>query len=322
MANPPRGRVLLLAPLLLAGCHGGHNQSMLHPAGEAAGRIAWLTWVLVGVCAAVFAVTMGLLVAAVVRRSSRPLGNRFIAWAGLIIPAVILTAILVASVRAQVALKAPKAADDRVRVVGHMFWWEVHYPRHGISTANEIHIPTGRPVLVELTSADVIHSFWVPNLNGKADLLPGQTHRTWLQGDRPGVYRGVCAEYCGTQHAKMAFEVIALPPDEFDAWVADRQRPHPEPEGEAARGKEVYFATACHNCHAIRGTASQGLVGPDLTHVGSRRTIGAATLPNTHDNLLRWVRNPQLDKPGNRMPHSTLPDADLAAVVTYLESLK
>jgi cytochrome c oxidase subunit 2 len=317
-----RTPALLAAAAALTGCHAGHNQSMLHPAGEAADRIAWLTWVLIGVCTAVFLVTMGLAVVAITRKESRPLGNRFIAWSGIVIPAVILTAILIASVAAQVALKTPKAANHTARVIGHLYWWEVHYPQHGITDANELYIPVGEPVLLELSSADVIHSFWVPNLNGKMDMLPEKVNRFWLQADRPGVYRGVCAEYCGTQHAKMAFEVVALPPAEYAAWVEARQRPHPEPTGEALRGRDLFFAAACHNCHAIRGTPAVGLVGPDLTHMGSRRTVGAATVPNTYDNLFRWVRNPHLDKPGNRMPHSTLPDADIAAVTTYLESLK
>jgi cytochrome c oxidase subunit II len=307
----------------LAGCHANHNQSMLHPAGEAAGRIAWLTWVLTAVCTAVFVATMALAYVAIVRKESRPLGNRFIAVTGIVIPAVILTAVLIASVAAQVALKTPKSAGHTVRVVGHMFWWEVRYPGHGITTANEIHIPAGEPVLLELTSADVIHSFWVPNLNGKMDMLPEKVNRFWLQADRPGVYRGQCAEYCGTQHAKMAFEVVALPPDEYAVWVADRQRPHPDPAtDDLRRGRDLFFAAACHNCHAVRGTPAKGLVGPDLTHMGSRRTIGAATVPNTHANLARWVRDPHHDKPGNRMPHSSLPDADIEAITTYLESLK
>jgi cytochrome c oxidase subunit 2 len=314
--------ILPFALCIGPGCHADHNQSMVHPAGEAAGRIAWLTWVLVGICTAVFLVTMGLTAVAITRKESRPLGNRFIAATGIVIPAVILTAILIASVAAQVALQTPKSANHTARVVGHMFWWEVHYPQHGIADANELHIPVGEPVLLELTSADVIHSFWVPNLHGKMDMLPEKVTRFWVQADRPGVYRGQCAEYCGTQHAKMAFEVVAHPPGEFAAWVAERQRPHPEPTGDLLRGRDLFFAAACHNCHAVRGTRAQGLVGPDLTHMGSRRTIGAATVPNTHENLARWVRNPHLDKPGNRMPHSTLPDADVEAVTRYLESLK
>jgi cytochrome c oxidase subunit II len=318
-------RALLPATVLagfMAGCHAEHNQSMIHPAGEAAGRIAWLTWVLIGICTVVFVVTMVLTAWAILRKPSQPLGNPFIAIAGGVIPAVILTAILIASVAAQVKLQTPKSANHTTRIVGHLYWWEVHYPSQGITSANEIYIPVGEPVLLELTSADVIHSFWVPNLNGKMDMLPEKVNRFWIQADVPGTYRGQCAEYCGTQHAKMAFEVVALPPDKYANWVAERQQPHSEPTGEALRGRELFFRAACHNCHAIRGTDAKGLVGPDLTHMGSRRTIGAATVPNTHANLARWIRNPHFDKPGNRMPHSSLSEVDIDAITTYLESLK
>lgn len=322
MPRAIRASILLAVVTMLFGCHADHNQSMLHPAGEAAGRIVWLTWILTAVCAFVFVGTMALAFVAITRKESRPLGNRFITVMGIVIPAIILTTILIVSVAAQVALQTPKTANHKIRVVGHMFWWEVHYPGLDITTANEIHIPVGEPVLFELTSADVIHSFWVPNLNGKMDMVPEKMNRFWLHADRPGVYRGQCAEYCGTQHAKMAFEVVALPADEYAAWVAERQRPRSEPAAELRRGHDLFFTAACHNCHAIRGTSAKGLVGPDLTHLGSRRSIGAATMPNTPANLARWIRDPHIDKPGNRMPHSSLPDADIEAIVMYLESLK
>jgi cytochrome c oxidase subunit II len=304
------------------GCHAGHNQSMVHPAGEAARQIAWLTWVLIAICTAVFVITMVLTAVAILRKGSKPLGNSFIAIAGGVIPAAILTGILIASVASQVSLQTPKAANHTIRMVGHLYWWEVHYPQHGITEANELYIPTGEPVLLELSSADVIHSFWVPNLHGKMDMLPGKTTRFWIQADQPGVYRGQCAEYCGTQHAKMAFEVVALPPDEYAGWVAARQRPLDPPSGEAVHGRDLFFAASCHTCHAVHGTDAKGLIGPDLTHIASRRTLGAATLSNSRENLIRWLRDPHLDKPGNRMPASQLPEADIEAITTYLESLK
>jgi cytochrome c oxidase subunit 2 len=309
--------------LLLTGCHPDHRQSMLHPAGEAANKVYWLWWVLLAITTFVFLYTMALAGIAVFRKPSGPLGNKFIAGLGIFIPAGVLTAILVLSVDSQVALMAPPTANQTVRVTGHLYWWEVEYPQHGIIDANEIHIPTGERVLIELTSRDVIHSFWVPNLNGKMDLLPNKVTRFWLAADQPGVYRGQCAEYCGAQHAKMAFEVVAVPPEEFAAWVAARQQPHPEPATEElSRGRELFFSAACHNCHAIRGTAADGRIGPDLTHMGSRLTIGAATVPNTRENLIRWIRDPHIDKPRNLMPHSTLPLEDIAAIAAYLESLK
>jgi cytochrome c oxidase subunit 2 len=204
-----------------------------------------------------------------------------------------------------------------------MWWWEVRYPDAGIVTANEIHVPAGRPVRLELASTDVIHSFWAPRLHGKRDMIPGIENVFWIQAAEPGVYRGQCAEYCGTQHANMAFRVVALPPAEFNAWLAERKmrRSPPTTPGEQ-HGFTVFLKAGCGECHAIEGTPAKSNVGPDLTHLGSRQTIGAALLPNTRGNLAGWIADPQAVKPGVRMPRSYLAADELLALVTYLEGLK
>jgi cytochrome c oxidase subunit 2 len=320
--------------VLLSGCAGGPGQSTLHPAGPAAAAIAWLWWVMFGAFTAVFVLVVVVLLGAVFRRPSPPgegggegmappLGRTgFIVAGGIVLPVVVLTPLYLVSLKTSTSLHPPREALT-VRVVGHRWWWEVRYPEHGIVTANEIHIPAGEPVRLELASVDVIHSLWVPRLHGKRDLIPGIENVFGIQADEPGTYRGQCAEYCGTQHAKMAFLVVALPRDEFDAWVAERTRPRPEPAtAQEQRGLRVFTSAGCAQCHAVRGTPATSNVGPDLTHLGSRRTLGAATVPNTRGNLAGWVADPQALKPGIKMPRSYLAADDLLDLVTYLESLK
>jgi len=316
-----------VAVVLLTGCHSEHNQSVLHPASPASEHIAWLWWVLFGVCTAVFVAVMILLALAIAPRSRQPvprspIGNKFIVVCGIVLPAMILFGLLVATLRAQVALQMPRT-EMTVRVTGHMWWWEVEYPDHGIITANEIHLPVGEPVRVELVSADVIHSLWVPNLQGKMDLLPDKINVTWLAAERSGVFRGQCAEYCGVQHALMGLVVVASPRAEFDQWVADRQQPEAVEETELVRrGREVFFESTCHNCHSIAGSEAVGIRGPDLTHLASRQTLGAGLLPNNRGNLSGWISNPQALKPGNLMPHTHIESEDFQALIAYLESLK
>jgi cytochrome c oxidase subunit II len=215
----------------------------------------------------------------------------------------------------------------QVRVTGHQWWWEIQYrdslPQNWATTANEIHIPVGRPVLFELRSADVIHSLWPPNLNGKRDLIPGNENSIWFQADSAGVYRGQCAEFCGHQHAKMAFLIIADPPDTFSAWlVRQRDTAMTPTDSLTLRGQEVFLASSCVMCHAIGGTPAGSRIGPDLTHLASRRTIAAGTLSNTRGNLAGWIVNPQAIKPGVKMSANNLKPDDLQALLTYLESLK
>jgi cytochrome c oxidase subunit II len=215
----------------------------------------------------------------------------------------------------------------QIRVTGHQWWWELQYrdsiAKNWVTTANEMHIPAGRPVALELRSTDVIHSFWPPTLSEKRDLIPGNVNSLWFQADTPGVYRGQCAEFCGEQHAKMAFLVVADRPDSFDMWLARQRDTALTPTDQLTqRGQEVFLGSSCVMCHAISGTPAGARVGPDLTHLASRRTIAAGTLPNTRGNLAGWIVNPQQIKPGTRMPPNQLNPADLQALLAYLESLK
>jgi cytochrome c oxidase subunit 2 len=214
-----------------------------------------------------------------------------------------------------------------IEVTGKQWWWEVRYQDVDASniftTANEIHIPVGVPVTFTLRGADVIHSFWVPNLGGKKDLIPGKVSTVWLQADKPGVYRGQCAEYCGLQHARMAFWVVAEPQDQFNAWRQNQtQTSIPPATDSQKRGQQVFLTSTCVMCHAINGTQAGSNIGPNLTHIGSRNTLAAATLSNTRDHLAQWIVDPQRFKPGNRMPQNNLSDQDLQALVDYLASLK
>jgi cytochrome c oxidase subunit 2 len=215
----------------------------------------------------------------------------------------------------------------QIQVTGHQWWWEVQYrdslPKDWMTTANEIHIPVGYPVVFELRSSDVIHSFWPPNLSPKRDQIPGNENSLWFQADSAGVYRGMCAEFCGHQHAKMAFLVVAEPPHEFAAWLARQRDTALTPTDSLAQhGKEVFLASTCVMCHAISGTPAGSRIGPDLTHLASRRTLAAGTLPNTRANLTGWIVDPQVIKPGVKMPASHLSGPDLLALVAYLETLK
>jgi cytochrome c oxidase subunit II len=215
----------------------------------------------------------------------------------------------------------------QIRVTGHQWWWEVQYrdsvPKNWVTTANEIHLPVGRPVVFELRSADVIHSFWPPNLSPKRDQIPGDENSLWLRADSAGIYRGVCAEFCGHQHAKMAFLMIAQPPADFASWLARQRDTALTPtDSLARRGRQVFLASSCVMCHTIAGTPAGSRIGPDLTHLASRQTIAAGTLPNTTGNLAGWILDPQAFKPGAKMPATQLRSEDLQALLAYLETLK
>jgi cytochrome c oxidase subunit 2 len=347
--------------LLPAGCAVNSGQSTLQPAGPAAAEIAWLWWLMCAVFTAVLVLVVVLLIIAITpsrRHASRleqtgqqrdvpPWGpNGFVIAGGIVLPILILTPLSLISLRTSATLVAPREALT-VRVIGHMWWWEVRYPDTGLVTANEIHIPAGEPVRLELASADVIHSFWVPSLHGKRDMIPGLETSFWIQADEPGIYRGQCAEYCGTQHANMALLVVALPREQFDAWLSSGAgnpghekvfgyapspiQPSEAPrEGKfansetnnAQRGHAVFMQAGCAQCHAIAGTQAKGNAGPDLTRMGRRATIGAALLPNTPGNLAGWIADPQALKPGVKMPRTYLSSNDLLALVMYLEDLK
>jgi cytochrome c oxidase subunit 2 len=227
--------------------------------------------------------------------------------------------------RALASLPAKNALN--IQVTGNQWWWDVEYidtaPSRRIETANEIHVPVGVPVQLIATSHDVIHSFWVPNLHGKKDLVPGHTTITWFQADTAGLYRGQCAEFCGHQHAKMALWVIAEPRDVFAKWYEGQlQTPQSPSDSLTLAGQRIFLAKTCAMCHNVGGTLAGSHVGPDLTHIASRRSIAAGTLANTRANLAEWIRDPQSIKPGSRMPSSNLSASELNAVVAYLETLK
>jgi cytochrome c oxidase subunit 2 len=319
--------------LIATGCTGVQNP--LNPAGPQASTIAWVTWLFLGVCAVVYVLTMGALAWALVRRrqpsddapeTSRRLGVVIGGASALVI--VTLVALTVTSVVAGRGLTSPSAPGAiTVDVTGHQWWWNFEYqdvsPNEVVSSPNELHIPVGVPVVLKAMSADVIHSFWVPNLHGKRDLIPGFSSHTWIQADKPGVYRGQCAEFCGHQHANMAFMVVAEPMEKFQAWIAHQRQPAPTPRtAQEQRGQEVFLQTTCVMCHTVRGTAAGSRVGPELTHVAGRLTLAAGALPNTRGHLAGWVINSQSIKPGNRMPPNPLSPEDLDAVLTYLRSLR
>ena len=308
--------------------------SSLDPAGPGAQDIATLWWVLLAAGTAVFALVAVLFVVPLVRRRRDEAGDRgdvpagkaarWIVWLGIVLPTVVLTGVLVVTVLTMRSVS--RAAPDgsvQIDVVGYQFWWAATYPDHGVTVANELHIPVGEPVELRLTSADVIHSLWVPELHGKLDLLPETTNTLVLEADEPGIYGGECAEFCGLQHANMGFLVVAQPRDEFDAWLAAQTEPAAAPTTPAAeRGQEVFLGADCASCHTIRDVATADRPGPDLTHVASRRTLASDTLDNTTENLERWLRDPEAIKVGTTMPTPRLSGEQLADLVAYLEGLE
>lgn len=313
----------LAAVFLLAGC--GSKTNTLHPEGPGAKDIASLWWWLLGGCTFGMAFVTALLVAAWVKRRTMGPGREPGERAGWIVVltlgvGVMVTGLVVLFVVSDVFVirgtEAPAANATKltVRAVGHLWYWEFDYAGTQAVTAGELHIPARTPVLVQVQSADVIHSFWVPQLNRKIDAIPGQDNSEELYADRPGVYRGECNQYCGLQHAHMGFLVVADPPATFKTWLARQERP--------AERSNAIFEQQCSSCHAIRGTSAQSDVGPDLTHVASRTMLAGASIPNTPAELARWITDSQSIKPGNQMPDIPLPAAKLHALVTYLETLK
>lgn len=327
--GPPGPRLApfsLLAPGL-AGCSG--IQSALDPAGREAAEVAALFWAMLAGALVIWAAVVGV---AVYATRFRPgpheewVGRALILGGGVALPLVVLTGLLVPGLAMIPALRAPGGLL-RIEVVGEQWWWRVIYHRPGavpVISANEIRLPVGQRVELVLTSPGVIHSFWVPSLGGKVDMIPGRTNRLVLEPTRTGTFRGVCAEFCGTSHALMAFMVEAMEPAAFDAWLEREAAPAaPPPEGAAARGAELFEALGCGGCHTIRGTEAGGTIGPDLTHLASRRSIGAGTLPNDHASLVRWVAATGEVKPEARMPaFGMLPQAELDDLAAYLGSLR
>ena len=309
-------------------------QSALHPAGIQAERISGLWWLMFWVSVVILVAVVAAVAAAVTRARKRPAKTPSERWAigsvaaATVLSVLILVGLLFASVgtgRAVGSLGIEGALG--IEVTGYQWWWSVQYdhptPSLRFTTANELHLPVGRPVVITLRAFDVIHSFWVPNLHGKVDLVPGRKNSMALQVDKPGVYRGQCAEYCGLQHAHMAFTVVAEPPDAFERWVAGQRAEAPRPSTpEELRGLDIVERGPCAMCHTVRGTMAGARFGPDLTHFATRSTIGAGTAPNTAEQLAAWVRDPQHLKPGTRMPAIALTPEEVQAVVAYLRTLK
>jgi len=320
--------------------HAEGPMSYLQGHGASSDSVAQLTWGLLGVSIAVVVIVSLLLAAGLWRHRNAPEmkpGDNLpversrggLSWihVGTGISTVVLLACTVWTMVVLAATNAPPSVPAlTVEVTAHQWWWQVRYlnadPSRIFTTANEIHIPTGEPVRFRLVSRDVIHSFWVPALGGKTDLIPGRTNTTWLEADKPGIYKGQCAEYCGTEHALMKLTIVAQPRKDFEAWwthqLADAAAPADDGAGAAG---ETAFLMRCSGCHAIRGTEAAGILGPDLSHLMTRRTLAAGVLPNTIGNLSGWIADPQTVKPGSMMPRVGLSGRELADIRTYLETL-
>lgn len=304
--------------------------SALDPAGPHAAEVARLWWILFALTAGVYLAVVALMALAVfgrkrvlrVRRASYAVG------AGGAFTLLVLLALLGASVHAGKGMHPPAStAGLTIRVIGHQWWWEIVYPGapedQTVTTANELHIPVHTPVLVELVARDVIHSFWVPSLHGKRDLIPGHDSTTFLQADRPGLYHGQCAELCGVGHARMSFLVVAEEPANFQKWLAAQRRPATPPIAEAAvRGRQLFLGTTCSSCHTIVGDQAGGRMGPDLTHFASRLSLGSATRPNVAPHLARWIRDPAEIKPGVHMPGHDFSAREMDDLVSFLAGLE
>jgi cytochrome c oxidase subunit 2 len=298
--------------------------SIFNPNSSATSAIAGLFWFFVIVAGLIFVGVEAALFFAIVKFRDRPgatpsdfHGSVRIEALWTAVPALILAVVFVLTIRTM-AVTAPPAGDPLdVNVTGHQWWWEFDYPQEKIVTANELHVPVGETVVLHLTSADVIHSFWVPELVYKRDANPGFTNTTAFTPTTPGVFQGACSELCGVQHAGMRITVVVQSPADYAAWVKQQQTPPPAPTGLAAQGLQVYQSQPCANCHAANVAA-----GPDLSHVGSRMTLAAGILPNTPQDMSRWLANPQAVKPGTQMPNFHLTPQQVQALTAYLESLK
>ncbi|WP_159994664.1 cytochrome c oxidase subunit II [Roseomonas sp. 18066] len=314
---------MILPLLLLAGCSG--VQSALDPAGQEARVVARLFWVMLLAGTAIWLAMMALAFHAA-RRRAQPWSERgavrLILWGGAVVPTLILAALLVFGLGLMPTLRAP-GQGLRIEVQGEQFWWRVRYALpdgRSLTTANEIRLPRGQRSEFLLTAQDVIHSFWIPVLGGKMDMIPGATNRLVLEPEKTGLFRGVCAEFCGSSHALMAFSVEVMEPEAFEAWLAAEMAPAATPRGE---GAALFLARGCGACHTVRGTAAAGRIGPDLTHLAGRHSLGAGILPNDAATIDRFIREVDRIKPSARMPgFAMLPPAETAAIAGWLGSLR
>ena len=312
--------------------------SIFAPVSTPACAIRDLSWFVLGICAVIFVVVSGVLTYGLVRFRRRPgdvgreppqvYGSNQIELAWTVVPVLIVIVLFLATARYIFGIEGrePTPGALNVTVVGHQWWWEIRYPDLGIITANELHVPVSdpadpSPTFLVLQSADVIHSFWVPQLAGKMDVIPNKTNRVWIDPHTPGLYVGQCAEFCGLQHAGMLLRVVVHPKDEFAQWVVAQQAPATDDPG-VRGGRELFQSVACINCHTVRGTPANGIYGPDLTHLMSRATLVAGVAKNTPENLRAWIDNPDALKPGALMPAMKLSHAELDQVVAYLLTLR
>jgi cytochrome c oxidase subunit II len=314
----------------LAACSTKQSPSIVDPKSTEAHTISGIWWLMCGLASGVYLVVGGFILVAAFRgrrtetgKPSRVRDNTFIVVGGLIVPAAILLVLGVQVVHASNTLRQPEKDPLHIEVVGKRWWWAVSYPDQKITTANEVHVPVGRPLEIGLDSDNVLHSFWIPQFGGKVDMIPGQ-HNLWrLTATKPGVFRGECAEYCGLEHARMNFVVVAQTAADFDAWVVRHQVPPSGPsDQQEATGQMIFQREPCAGCHTIRGTTADGTIGPDLTDIGSRLALGANTVPNTEGYLSGWIVDSQTIKPGNLMPPIPMNANDLHALIVYLRSLK
>jgi cytochrome c oxidase subunit 2 len=340
-AAVPRLLLVLLAAVP-AGVVAAPFQDALRPAGVQAEHILALWRFTLFICSLVFTAVLATFIYALWRapRSNRdtpadvsslrepePTVRRNVALA-VGASTTLLFVLIVADVltdRALAGMSEEKAV--RIEMTSHQWWWEARYqdaePSKGFVTANEFHVPVGRPIVVSLKSADVIHTFWLPNLHGKKDMIPGRTSIIRFRADKAGTYRGQCAEFCGFEHALMAFRVVAEPEDQYRAWTERQRQSAPAPvNARAARGQQVFLTTSCVMCHTIQGTTANATFGPDLTHLASRQTIASGAVANTQAHLAAWILDPQAVKPGANMPPNALPPDDLQALVSYLGTLE
>jgi cytochrome c oxidase subunit 2 len=307
------------------------------PASTPADSIFDLSLYVLAITGGIFALVFGLLLYAVVRFRKKAgdddidppqvYGSNQVELAWTVIPILIVVALFLTTARVIHSLQNAEQPAGTVEVVaiGHQFWWEFRYPALNVVTANELHVPVSdpahpTPTFIKLLSADTDHSFWVPRLAGKTDLIPNHPNSMWIDPHETGLYLGQCAQYCGTQHAKMLLRVYVEPREEFDRWIREQGQPS-QVNGTPSEGQRVFEQTACINCHTIAGTVANGRFGPDLTHLMSRQTIASGAVENNHENLRMWIQNPDTFKPGSRMPAMNLSDEDLNAVVSYLETL-
>lgn len=318
----------------------GHTPSALTPHGTGAARIASLWWVMFWLGTAIFLLVVSVLIAALLRgrrgTSMTPpdstggdTGRNWPIFGGIVLPLVVIGAVFGFSIYTLAAVENPQTkVPIKIEIVGRRWWWEVKYPDQGITTANEIHLPVGTPVQIQLQSADVIHSFWVPELHGKMDLIPTRINSLTLQANQTGVYRGQCAEFCGLQHAHMGFMVVVQSQQDFDSWTKAQQQPAAPPtEQTAIQGQQVFMNAGCVFCHTVKGLDDKEIdrssvdLGPDLTHLASRLTIAGASATNNKGSLAGWVVDAQHVKPGSLMPENYLNPQDLQNLLAYLETL-